>query len=127
MSAYDTVSGILSGHISSDSGANASTSNRMLVQSDPLVTEDDYQIRYVTVYNPHPGVSNVEAYVLIKDSGISFYDFNSHEIYTDDTFIGQRSDITALDDLIAEYNLERGRNMGSPGAGDALYAALKGL
>lgn len=125
MNAYETIDGILRGHISTlRSGAGTVM---MTVQSDALVTEDDYQIRYVTVYDPVEGVSNVEAYALLRAGKLSFYDFDSHEIYIDDQFIGKQSDITALDAVVSEYGLERGPNLGSPGAGDALYAALKTL
>jgi hypothetical protein len=125
MNAYETIDGILRGLVSSEPTRRDTTT--MLVQNDALVTEDDYQIRYVAVYDPVEGVANVEAYALLRAGKLSFYDFDSHEIYIDDQFIGKRSDITALDGVVAEYGLERGPNLASPGAGDALYAALKTL
>lgn len=125
MNAYETIDGILRGHVYSQPTRRDTTT--MLVQNDPLVTEDDYQIRYVAVYDPVEGIANIEAYALLRKGKLSFYDFDSREIYIDDKFIGKQSDITALDAVIAQYGLEHGPNLASPGAGDALYAALKTL
>lgn len=125
MNAYETIDSILRGTICSQVSQPDNTT--MVIQNDLLVIDGDYQIRYVAVYSPIDGVANVEAYALLRDGNLSFYDFDSHEIYIDDVFVGKRSDITVLDDVIADYGLERGPNLVLPGVGAALYAVLKTL
>lgn len=122
MNAYETIDAILRGVIQTP-GATV-WGGKMMVQNDPIVTEDTYVLRYVTIYNPPEGFPNVEAYVLINKDGISLFDFTSDELYLGGKFIGIRRDVELIDKVVADYELERGRNMGSPGAGDAYYNAL---
>lgn len=124
MNAFETIDAILRGHISTRSGAT-NDNGKMIVQSDALVTEDDYQLRYIAVYAPEEGVANVEAYVVINEAGVSFYDFDSREIWLAGEFYGTRNDYSILDGVVVRYNLEAGRNGGYPGAGDAVIQALK--
>ena len=77
------------------------------------------------MYGPEEGIANVEAYVVINEAGVSFYDFDSNEIWVASEFIGVRHDYSTLDEVIVRYNLEAGRNGGYPGAGDAFIQVLK--
>jgi hypothetical protein len=124
MNAFETIDAILRGHISTRSGAT-NDNGKMIVQNDAIVTEDDYQLRYIAVYGPEEGIANVEAYVVINEAGVSFYDFDSNEIWVASEFIGVRHDYSTLDEVIVRYNLEAGRNGGYPGAGDAFIQVLK--
>jgi hypothetical protein len=125
MNAYETIDGILRGVIQTP-GATV-WGGKMLVQNDPIVTEDDYQLRYVSVYHPEPDIADVEAYVVVKPSGISFYDFGSNELWMDCKYVGSRRDYSAIDATVQAYNLEAGCNRGSPGAGDAYIKALRSM
>ena len=124
MNAFETIDAILRGHISTRSGAT-NDNGKMIVRSDALVTEDDYQLRYIAVFGQVEGIANVEAYVVINEAGVSFYDFDSNEIWVASEFIGVRHDYSTLDEVIVRYNLEAGRNGGYPGAGDAFIQVLK--
>ena len=57
MNAFETIDAILRGHISTRSGAT-NDNGKMIVRSDALVTEDDYQLRYIAVYGPEEGMSS---------------------------------------------------------------------
>ena len=124
---YDTIMAILDGKLKSTK-APTFTKGEQHVQQTLLADEGDYRLFYITIYDPDPEYSDVEAYVLFdkKSKEVSFYDFMDHNIYVDGKHIGKTSNTDSIDEFVKEFNLEA---VSAPhkGAPKAYYNVLKEL
>ena len=102
---FDTILAVLDGKVRTE---GRHYEGKQEVQDDLLIDEGDYRLFYITIYNPNPEYTDVEAYVLFnkKTNKVSYYDHVSNNIYVDDKFIGTSSDTDLLDDVVDEYKME---------------------
>ena len=120
---YDTIMAVLDGKIRTE---GKHSEGKQEVQQDLLVDEGNYRLFYITIYNPNPEYSDVEAYVLFdkKSKDVSYYDHNSHNINVDGKHVGKTNNTELLDKVVDEFKMES-KSAAHKGATEAYYNVLK--
>lgn len=122
---YATIIAVLGGQVISE---GRHSDGKQVVQYELLEDDGQYLLFYITIYNPTPEFSDVEAYVVSdkKSKQVSYYDYNSSNIYVDGKYVGTTNHTDLLDEVVDEFEMES-KFAAHTGAANAYYNMLKKL